>query len=79
MCSFVLGVLIAHSQYRQGWIENHTRHPRYITDVLQKLFKEELEWLQQLNIITPLGMDDTAEWCNSFVLVPKLNGKVRLC
>ena len=25
------------------------------------------------------GMDETAEWCNSFVLVPKPNGKVRLC
>ena len=24
-------------------------------------------------------MDETAEWCNSFVLVPKSNGKVRLC
>ena len=27
----------------------------------------------------PLGVDETAEWCNSFVLVPKANGKVRLC
>ena len=26
----------------------------------------------------PLGFDETAEWCN-FVLVPKANGKVRLC
>ena len=24
-------------------------------------------------------MDETAEWCKSFVLVPKPNGKVRLC
>ena len=24
-------------------------------------------------------MDETVEWCNSFVLVPKSNGKVRLC
>ena len=29
--------------------------------------------------IVPLGMDETLEWCNSFVLVPKVNGKVRLC
>ena len=32
-----------------------------------------------MDIITLLGVDKTAEWCNSFVLVPKANGKVRLC
>ena len=32
-----------------------------------------------MDIITPLGVDETAEWCNSFVLLPKANGKVRLC
>ena len=32
-----------------------------------------------MDIITLLGVDETAEWCNSFVLVPKANGKVRLC
>ena len=32
-----------------------------------------------MDIITPLGIDEMAEWCNSFVLVPKANGKVRLC
>ena len=32
-----------------------------------------------MDIITPLGVDETSEWCNSFVLVPKANGKVRLC
>ena len=32
-----------------------------------------------MDIIAPLGIDETAEWCNSFVLVPKANGKVRLC
>ena len=35
--------------------------------------------LQQQDIITPLGHDETSECCNSFVLVPKVNGKVRLC
>ena len=47
--------------------------------VLQKPFKEELEHLQKMDIITPLEVDETAEWCNSFVLVPKANSKVRLC
>ena len=32
-----------------------------------------------MDIITPLGVDKMAEWYNSFVLVPKANGKVRLC
>ena len=53
--------------------------PRHVAYALQKLFKEELEQLQEMDIITPLGIDMMAEWCNSFVLVPKANGKVRLC
>ena len=52
---------------------------RCVAYVLQKLFKDQLDRLQQLDIITPLGVDKTAEWCNSFVLVPKANGNVRLC
>ena len=38
-----------------------------------------LHWLQRMDIITPLDVDKMAEWCNSFVLVPKPHGKVRLC
>ena len=53
--------------------------PRCVAYVLQRPFKEELEHLQKMDIITPLGVDDMAEWCNSFVLVPKANGKVILC
>ena len=53
--------------------------PRHVVYVLQKPFKEELEHLQKMDLITLLGVDETAEWCNSFVLVPKANGKVRLC
>ena len=41
--------------------------------------RNELEHLQKMDIITPLRVDESAEWCNSFVLVPKANGKVRLC
>ena len=52
---------------------------RCVVYVLQKPFREELGCLQKMDIITPLGVDETAEWCNSFVLVPKANGKVRLC
>ena len=32
-----------------------------------------------MDIFTPLGMYQLTEWCNSFVLVPKANSKVRLC
>ena len=42
-------------------------------------FQEELLRLQCQDIITPLGVDEVMEWCNSFVVVPKANGKVRLC
>ena len=52
---------------------------RHVTYTLQKPFKDELDRLQTLDIITPVGVDKTAEWCNSFMLVPKVNGKVRLC
>ena len=53
--------------------------PRHVAYALQKLFKEELDRLQEMDIIAPLGVDQMAEWCNSFVLVPKANGKVWLC
>ena len=41
--------------------------------------KEELERLKGQKIIVPLGMDEISEWHSSFLLVPKANGKVRLC
>ena len=30
-------------------------------------------------IMTPLGIDKAAEWCNNFMLGPNPNGKVKLC
>ena len=33
---------------------------------------------KQQNIV-PLNMDDTTEWYHYFVMVPKVNGKARLC
>ena len=53
--------------------------PRHMAYALQKPFKEELEWLQEQIIIIPLGVDETAEWCNSFVAVPKVNCRLWLC
>ena len=53
--------------------------PKHIAYALQKLFKEEFERLQQQDIMTPLSVHEMAEWCNSFILIPKPNDKVRLC
>ena len=52
---------------------------RCVIYALEKLFQDVLEKLQKQDIIAPLGVNETSEWCNSFVLVPKANGKVRLC
>ena len=41
-------------------------------------FKRGVRVTQQQDIITLLGMDETAEWGKSFVLVPKSKGKVRI-
>ena len=49
-------------------------------NALQKPFKEEVQWLQQLDMnVVPLGVEKTADWCNSFVLVTKPNGKICFC
>ena len=53
--------------------------PRHEAYALQQPFKEELKSLQKMDIITPLWVEEIAGWCNSFVLVPKAEGKVRLC
>ena len=52
---------------------------RWMAYALQKPFEEELERLQKQDRLAPLGIDETSEWCSSFVLVPRTNGKVRLC
>ena len=52
---------------------------RCVAYALQKPFKDELERLKQQDIITPPAVDKMSEWCNSFVLVTKANGMIRLC
>ena len=47
--------------------------------VHEPLIKKELERLQEHQILVLLGVDKTAKWCNSFVIVPKPNGTVCLC
>ena len=53
--------------------------PRRVACALLKLLKVELEWIQKQEIIVLLGIDEMSEWQKSFILVPKPNGKVRLC
>ena len=72
-----LGASKAHSLYSSSQIANHIKHHQGYT--LQNPFKEELEQLQKMDITAPLGIDKSTEWCNSFVLIPKANGRVRLC
>ena len=52
---------------------------RRVAYLLQELLQVELDRLQKQQIIIPLDFDETSEWCNSFMLVPKANGKVKLC
>ena len=51
---------------------------RCVACKLQKQFKEELVLVQHLEIIVHLGVDEAAERSNSFVLVSKPKGKMRL-
>ena len=44
--------------------------------MLDTHFKKELERLQRQQITAPLGVEEAAEWCNSFVLVSKANPTV---
>ena len=74
-----LGALKVHSLCSLSQTASHTKCHQGVWHTCYKPFKEELEQMQKMNIITPLGVHETVEWCNSFVLVPKANGKVRLC
>ena len=53
--------------------------PRRMAYALQQPLKGELNRLQEGQIIVPLHVDETSDWCNSLILVPKANGKVQLC
>ena len=63
------------------WPENKPYHVplRCVAYTLQRPFKEELKWLKKQDIIAPLCIDETAEWWNSFVLVTRSNGGVKIC
>ena len=41
--------------------------PRNVVSALQKPLKEEMVWLQKQQMIVLLSVEETLEWCNSFV------------
>ena len=52
--------------------------PCSIVYALHKLLWQKLDRLQDQKILAPLGVDETAEWSDSFVIVPKRNVTVWL-
>ena len=53
--------------------------PRCVAYVLLEPFKKELERLQEHQILSPLNVDEMAEWYTRFVTVSKPSGTVQLC
>ena len=61
------------------WQETLPGAPRHVAYALQELFKKELERLNKTANHSTIGVGRTAELCNSFMLVPKLNETVWDC
>ena len=51
--------------------------PRRVAMPLVAKVKEELQRMEQMGVIT--RVDEPTEWCAGMVVVPKPNGKVRIC
>jgi len=51
--------------------------PRRVPVPLLSKVKEELSRMEQMQIISKV--DEPTEWCTGMVVVPKANGKVRIC
>ena len=49
---------------------------RRVAYILKETLKKELKIQQKPEIIVPLDIDETSEWYNKFVPVPRANGKV---
>ena len=44
---------------------------------LMKKVQEEIKRMEQLDVIEPV--DELTEWCSLIVVVPKADGRVRIC
>ena len=51
--------------------------PRRVPLPLMKKVQEEIERMLQLDVIEPV--DEPTEWCSPIVVVPKADGRVRIC
>ena len=51
--------------------------PRRVPLPLMKKVQEEIKRMEQLDVIEPI--DEPTEWCSPIVVVPKADGKVRIC
>jgi transposase InsO family protein len=51
--------------------------PRRVALPLRPKLKEELERMEAMGVISPVEVP--TEWCSGIVIVPKPNGKIRLC
>ena len=67
------GHFLTQSQRRH---KPHQVPPNHVAYRLQESFYKELKRLQEQQMLMPLWVDETAEWCNSFILMPKPNGTV---
>lgn len=51
--------------------------PRQVPLPLMKQVQEEIKRMEQLDVIEPV--DEATEWCSPIVVVPKVDGRVRIC
>ena len=52
--------------------------PRRVAYALQGPLKEGLGSVQKQKMLVSLDIDETLEWCKSFMLVSEANGNVKL-
>ena len=74
-----LGALKAHFHCSSSLIASPIKLHQACGICATKHLKKNCTGYKKLDIIIPLGVDKTAEWSISFVLVSKANGEVRLC
>ena len=52
---------------------------RKIPQVMVEPLKCEIEWMNNLDVIRKLDINEATDWCHSLILVRKPNGKLRVC
>ena len=66
-------------QLKDG-VKPHQATPSCMAYALQEQLKKEIERSQyQQIIIVSLGVSSSAEWCKSFIILPRSNDMIDLC